>query len=72
MYDIGCVFDKYLRARISPELYATMIFSVSIFHMYGHEYKCRALYNPRKISGIGLVDDESNERVWSLSRYSYF
>jgi len=57
---------------MSPEVYDTMTFSVSIFHMYGHEYKCRALHSPRKAPGAGLIDGESNERIWSKSRYSCF
>lgn len=72
MYDIACTFDKYLKARIDQDVYKRMTFSVSIFHMYGHEYKCRNLYSPRKTSGIGLTDGEGSERNWSKSRYPPF
>jgi Kyakuja-Dileera-Zisupton transposase len=52
--------------------YNRLSFSVSIFHMYGHEFKCRALYNPRRTSGAGLTDGEGNERIWSKMRCPYF
>ena len=72
MYDIGCVFDKYLKARMPMDEYNRLSFSVSIFHIYGHEFKYRALYNPRRTSGAGLTDGEGNERIWSKARNSYF
>lgn len=44
-------------------------FAVSIFHMYGHAFKCQARFSPRFLSKVGLTDGEGCERIWSWVRY---
>jgi hypothetical protein len=37
-------------------------------HVYGHQWACQVVYNPRFQLGIGLTDGEAVERFWSLMR----
>jgi hypothetical protein len=69
LYDIGCHFETYLKSRMSDEEFDRLAFAVSIFHMYGHEFKCQVRYSPRRLNGLGLTDGESCERVWAALRY---
>lgn len=69
LYDIACHFETYLKSRMSSEDFLRLRFGVSIFHMYGHEFKCQIRYSPRWLSGLGLTDGESCERCWGASRY---
>jgi hypothetical protein len=34
-------------------------------HVYGHQWPCQVVYNPRFQKGIGLTDGEAVERFWS-------
>ncbi len=36
-----------------------------MFHIYAHGMKCRQDFNPNKTQGVGLLDGESCERMWS-------
>jgi len=42
---------------------------LGIFHVYAHQYSCQILFSPIYIFGIGLVDGEACERVWSILRH---
>ena len=68
LYDIGCVFKKYLRARMGTE-YDRLTFGIGIFHVYAHEYACQVKYSPRFLEGIGWKDGEVCERLWSSLRH---
>ncbi|KAF9503609.1 hypothetical protein BS47DRAFT_1309539, partial [Hydnum rufescens UP504] len=41
------------------------LFSVSIFHAYGHQWVCQLWYHPRKAELWGLSDGEGCECFWS-------
>jgi hypothetical protein len=41
-----------------------MIFGVSCFHAFGHEYACQSVYHPQKRQGFGHTDGEGCERIW--------
>jgi len=45
-----------------------MIFGISIFHAFGHQWSCQITYNPRLRDGFGLADGEGCERFWSSIR----
>ena len=37
-------------------------------HVYGHQWSCQLIYNPRLRTGLGLSDGEGVERLWSCLR----
>lgn len=41
-----------------------MMFGVSVFHAFGHEFACQVNYHPQKRQGFGLTDGEGCERTW--------
>lgn len=51
-----------------PECRNRIIFAVSVFHAYGHQWACQLVYHPRKCVGFGLTDGEGCERFWSEIR----
>jgi hypothetical protein len=68
-YDIGCVFGKTI---LSTSLGAKFQESgsrtcVNAFHGYSHNYKCQCKNHPNNITGMGLEDLETLERVFSSS-----
>ncbi|OAX35806.1 hypothetical protein K503DRAFT_696327, partial [Rhizopogon vinicolor AM-OR11-026] len=42
-----------------------IIFGISIFHAFGHQWPCQIVYHPRKCVGFGLSDGEGCEHFWS-------
>ncbi|KIJ39770.1 hypothetical protein M422DRAFT_257364 [Sphaerobolus stellatus SS14] len=66
LYDIaGQIERSMLKHGILSSLYPRMVFVVSIFHAYGHQWACQLLYHPRKVVGFGLSDGEGCEWFWS-------
>jgi hypothetical protein len=68
-YDIGCVFGGTI---LSSSLSAKFRESgsrtcVNAFHGYSHSYKCQCKNHPNNITGMGLEDLETLERVFSSS-----
>jgi len=68
-YDIGCVFGRTI---LSTSLGARFRDSgsrtcVNAFHGYSHNYACQCKNHPNNITGIGLEDLETLERVFSSS-----
>jgi len=68
-YDIGCVFGGTI---LSTSLGAKFRESgsrtcVNVFHGYSHNYKCQCKNHPNNITGMGLEDLETLERVFSSS-----
>ncbi|GBE84718.1 hypothetical protein SCP_0606980 [Sparassis crispa] len=45
-----------------------IIFSISIFHAYGHQWSCQLIYHPQKCVGFSLTNGEGCERFWSAIR----
>ncbi|EJD40664.1 hypothetical protein AURDEDRAFT_69821 [Auricularia subglabra TFB-10046 SS5] len=52
-----------------PELADRLVFGVSVFHAYGHQWACQIVFHPRKRVGFGLTDGEGCERFWSAIRH---
>jgi hypothetical protein len=68
-YDIGCVFggtiaSTSLGAKFRESGSRTC---VNAFHGYSHNYQCQCKNHPNNITGMGLEDLETLERVFSSS-----
>ncbi|RDB15385.1 hypothetical protein Hypma_004634, partial [Hypsizygus marmoreus] len=67
LYDIGCQLHRscvkwdFLDKNIMDRL----VFGISVFHAFGHQWACQIIYHPRKCNGFGLTDGEGCERFWS-------
>ncbi|KZP02004.1 hypothetical protein FIBSPDRAFT_718268, partial [Athelia psychrophila] len=69
LYDIACQLKRsMLNWGFLSEIFPRMIFAVSVFHVYGHQWPCQIIYHPRKCLGFGLSDGEGCERFWSALR----
>ncbi|KAF8321008.1 uncharacterized protein EI90DRAFT_2854591, partial [Cantharellus anzutake] len=69
LYDIGCQTDRVLHKwNIAPEWRSRLVWGISIFHTYGHQWACQLWYHPRKDRVWGLSDGEVCERFWSELR----
>ncbi|KAF9076441.1 hypothetical protein BDP27DRAFT_1210207 [Rhodocollybia butyracea] len=68
-YDIGCSFSGTIRrSSLGPEFTEKRCRTcVNAFHGYAHCALCQQIYHPLNISGMGLEDLETLERVFSWS-----
>ncbi|KAJ7495179.1 hypothetical protein FB451DRAFT_1335860 [Mycena latifolia] len=65
LYDVACAFERSCRKWGFLSRYMDrLIFAVSVFHAFGHEWPCQLLYHPRKRAGFGFSDGEGCERFW--------
>jgi hypothetical protein len=66
LYDIGCQLHRSCEKYDFLSNYRDrIIFGISVFHAYGHQWPCQIIYHPRKCKGFGLSDGEGCERFWS-------
>ena len=66
LYDIGCQLDRSCeKFDFLSNVCDCIIFGISVFHAYGHQWPCQLIYHPRKCEGFGLSDGEGCERFWS-------
>ncbi|KIM35718.1 hypothetical protein M413DRAFT_14387 [Hebeloma cylindrosporum] len=70
LYDIGCQTHRSCIKWDFLKLYHHwMIFGISVFHAFGHQWPCQIIYHPRKRKGFGFSDGEGCERFWhSISK----
>ena len=69
LYDIGCQLHRScLKWGFLQHFLHRIIFAISIFHAFGHQWPCQIMYHPRKCQGFGLTDGEGCERFWSAIR----
>ncbi|KAF9507058.1 hypothetical protein BS47DRAFT_1423787, partial [Hydnum rufescens UP504] len=69
LYDIACQMHRSLiKWDFLPEYLPRILFGVSVFHAYGHQWVCQLWYHPRKAGIWGLSDGEGCERFWSMLR----
>ncbi|KAF8304858.1 hypothetical protein DL93DRAFT_2066735 [Clavulina sp. PMI_390] len=67
LYDIGCQLHRTItKHNLVPEFSSRVGWGVSVFHAFGHEAACQALYHPQKCNGFGCTDGEGCERCWAL------
>ena len=66
LYDIGCQLHRSCAKHgFLPNALDRIVFGISVFHAYGHQWPCQVVYHPRKCKGFGLTDGEGCERFWS-------
>ena len=66
LYDIGCQLHRSCAKHgFLPNALDRIVFGISVFHAYGHQWPCQLIYHPRKCKGFGLTDGEGCERFWS-------
>lgn len=70
LYDIGCQTHRSLEKwGLLPKYSERIMWAISVFHAYGHQWACQLVYHPRKCKGFGLTDGEGCERFWSSIRH---
>lgn len=70
MYDIACQLERSCRKwNLLPRYLSRILWAVSVFHAYGHQWTCQLVYHPRKRVGFGLADGEGCERFWSAIEF---
>jgi len=66
LYDIACQLHRScVKFGFLSHALDRIVFAISVFHAYGHQWPCQIVYHPRKCPGFGLSDGESCERFWS-------
>ncbi|PPQ96562.1 hypothetical protein CVT26_006290 [Gymnopilus dilepis] len=66
LYDIGCQLHRScVKHGFLEEVLDRIVFAISVFHAYGHQWPCQIIYHPRKCPGFGMSDGEGCERFWS-------
>ena len=66
LYDIGCQLHRScMKYNFLPDTQGRIVFGISVFHAYGHQWPCQIVYHPRKCPGFGLTDGEGCEWFWS-------
>ena len=66
LYDIHHAVHKH---DFPLEWKECLVWGVSIFHAYGHEWACQLWYHPWKDDLWGLSDSEGCEKLWSELRH---
>ncbi|THU99083.1 hypothetical protein K435DRAFT_659654 [Dendrothele bispora CBS 962.96] len=65
LYDIGCQLERScLKWGLLEEHLDNLVFAISVFHAFGHQWACQIIYHPRKCERFGLSDGEGAERLW--------
>jgi hypothetical protein len=66
LYDIACQLHRsFIKNNFLPHILPRLVFGLSVFHAYGHQWPCQVVYHPRKCQGFGFSDGEGCERFWS-------
>lgn len=67
LYDIGCLLHHSCQKFdfLGDDL-NRIIFAISVFHAFGHQWACQIIYHPRKCLGFGMTDGEGCERFWGM------
>jgi hypothetical protein len=69
LYDIACQLHRScVKWDFLHEYLDRMVFGLSVFHAYGHQWPCQLIYHPRKCLFFGLTDGEGCERFWNAIR----
>lgn len=65
LYDIGCQLHRScLKWHFLDRYIHRIIFAVSVFHAFGHQWACQLRYHPRLRDGFGFTNGEGCERFW--------
>jgi Kyakuja-Dileera-Zisupton transposase len=71
LYDIACQYSVNFSRRIAessslalpPNL--QIIWGIGLFHIHAHQDSCTPRYSPNYVPGVGQVDGEILETLWS-------
>ncbi|KAJ7598253.1 hypothetical protein C8J56DRAFT_1039067 [Mycena floridula] len=70
LYDVACILHQSCEKwGFLPEFKDRIIWGISVFHAYGHQWACQLIYHPQKCLGFGFTDGEACERLWKLLRH---
>ncbi|KAJ7717766.1 hypothetical protein B0H14DRAFT_3521899 [Mycena olivaceomarginata] len=70
LYDVACAFERScLKWGFLDRFMDRLVFAVSVFHVFGHEWACQLLFHPRKRWGFGFSNGEGAERFWNAIRH---
>ncbi|EIN04930.1 hypothetical protein PUNSTDRAFT_32763, partial [Punctularia strigosozonata HHB-11173 SS5] len=59
LYDIGCQLHRSCyKWDLLPDYRDRIVFTISVFHAFGHQWLCQIIYHPRKCACFGLSDGE--------------
>ena len=70
-YDINCQYSKNLHRHIAENQFISLPLGlkiqpgIGIWHVHGHQTQCFVRYAPNFIPGVGNVDGEIMETLWS-------
>ncbi|KAF8957681.1 hypothetical protein BDZ97DRAFT_1669429 [Flammula alnicola] len=65
LYDIGCqLHQSCIKWGFLDRYLLRLMFAISVFHAFGHQWACQIIYHPRKCIGFGLSDGEGCKRLW--------
>ena len=70
-YDINCQYSKNLICWLEANNFISLPCrlsiqpSIGLWHVHGHKAECFTWYAPNFISGVGRVDGEIMETLWS-------
>jgi hypothetical protein len=66
-YDVACRYSAHAKKYkvLDEALLQKTKFMVGKFHIYAHGNICREMFNSANKAGVGLIDGEGCERVWS-------
>ena len=56
---------SHLQWDLLSDLADRLVFGVSVFHAFGHQWACQIIYHPRKRESYGWSDGEGCERFCS-------
>jgi hypothetical protein len=60
LYDIGCKLARSCNKWnfLDEDILNQIVFGISVFHAFGHQWACQIVYHPHKCIGFGLTDGE--------------
>ena len=70
LYNIGCqTHCSCMKWDFLKPYHHQLIFGISVFHAFGHQWPCQVIYHPHKCKGFGFSDGEGCEHFWhSISK----
>jgi hypothetical protein len=67
LYNVACkLHESCVKWGFLNNCLMCIIWAVSVFHAYAHQWACQLCYHPRKHASFGLSNGEGCERLWSL------
>ena len=68
LYDIGCQIHRSgLKWDLIPHWLPRIVFGISVFHAYGHQWVCQLWYHPQKGDVWGHTDGEGCKYIFGVT-----